>query len=125
LEAVMTGPFGNLKRGYYGAILIDAPTRFETYDHATSVVARDTDTKSATMSGSSGWLPAHSVQVFNVSRPMITAALAEIKSRTFVTPAINDIDGQWSAMDSTERADFVEAHLHDIWNALEQATAAA
>ena len=30
-------PFGKLKLGHYGAILVDAPTRFETYSGATAV----------------------------------------------------------------------------------------
>jgi N6-adenosine-specific RNA methylase IME4 len=42
-------PFDNLQRGHYGTILIDAPTRFETYNHATKVVARGTESRPATV----------------------------------------------------------------------------
>jgi N6-adenosine-specific RNA methylase IME4 len=41
--------FNGLEHGKYGAILIDPPTRFETYSGATSVVARGTDAKPATV----------------------------------------------------------------------------
>jgi N6-adenosine-specific RNA methylase IME4 len=41
-------PFGNLERGHYGAILVDPPTRFETYSGATEVTARGSKTKPAT-----------------------------------------------------------------------------
>jgi N6-adenosine-specific RNA methylase IME4 len=40
-------PFANL--GKYAAILVDPPTRFETYSGATSVFARGTDAKPATV----------------------------------------------------------------------------
>lgn len=44
----MTNPFGSLKPGGYGAILVDPPTRFETYSGATTVNARGTETRPAT-----------------------------------------------------------------------------
>jgi N6-adenosine-specific RNA methylase IME4 len=45
----MTDPFGSIERGRYAAILVDPPTRFETYSGATSVVARGTEAKPATV----------------------------------------------------------------------------
>ena len=45
----MTNPFRNLKPGGYGAILVDPPTRFVTYNKATTVHARGTETRAATI----------------------------------------------------------------------------
>ena len=42
-------PFHGLVRSGYGVILLDAPTRFETYSGATSVTARGTMVKPATV----------------------------------------------------------------------------
>lgn len=42
-------PFGNLTLGKYGAILVDPPTRFRTWNNATSVTARATKAKPATI----------------------------------------------------------------------------
>ena len=41
-------PFSGLKRGAYAAILVDPPTRFETYGGATKVTARGGKNKPAT-----------------------------------------------------------------------------
>lgn len=41
--------FQNLQRGHYGLIYVDAPLRFKTYDNATTVAARATKTKPATI----------------------------------------------------------------------------
>jgi N6-adenosine-specific RNA methylase IME4 len=44
----MTPLFGSLRGKYYGAILVDAPTRFETWGGATEVAARGSKTKPRT-----------------------------------------------------------------------------
>jgi N6-adenosine-specific RNA methylase IME4 len=45
----MSDVFQNLQRGHYGLIYVDAPLRFKTYDNATTVAARATKTKPATI----------------------------------------------------------------------------
>jgi hypothetical protein len=41
-------PFGDLRRGHHGALLIDPPTRFKTYNNTTVVAARGTASKPPT-----------------------------------------------------------------------------
>jgi N6-adenosine-specific RNA methylase IME4 len=45
----MSDDFQNLQRGHYGVIYLDPPLRFKTYDNATTVAARATKTKPATI----------------------------------------------------------------------------
>ena len=96
----MMPPFGNLRGKYYRAILVDAPTRFETWGGATAVAARGSKTKPKTTH----------------YRTMTTA---EIKALPVTALAADDcvlfLWCTWPTIkDSFAIIEFLELHLQDL-----------